>query len=141
MPPVANRSGSLQMGVSINIPLLDPGSAYATDSARKRAQAAELQREDALVSRRYRVAQVYEQTESAFDRAYRTAAVLRDSELVRNYTLQQWQQLGRRSLFDVMAAESDHYNLRIAYVNAMHDGQQLNAILLSLGRGITEWLR
>jgi outer membrane protein, adhesin transport system len=60
---------------------------------------------------------------------------------VRNFTLQQWQQLGRRSLFDVMGAEGDHYNLRISYVNALIDGQQLNANLLSLGRGVNEWLR
>jgi adhesin transport system outer membrane protein len=46
------------------------------------------------------------------------AQVLRDSEQVRNFTLQQWQQLGRRSLFDVMGAESEHYNLRISYINA-----------------------
>ena len=40
-----------------------------------------------------------------------------------------------------MATEGEHYNLRISYVNALHDGQQLNALLLSLGRGVNEWLR
>ena len=59
----------------------------------------------------------------------------------RGFTLQQWQQLGRRSLFDVMSAEAEHYNLRVSYVNALHDQQQLNANLLSLGRGVLEWLR
>ena len=78
---------------------------------------------------------------SAFDRVRRTGEVLRDSERVRNFTLQQWQQLGRRSLFDVMAAESDHYNLRVAYVNALHDGQQMNTILVSLGQGVIGWLK
>ena len=87
------------------------------------------------------MAEVHEQTTSSFDRARRVGAVLRDSEQVRNFTLQQWQQLGRRSLFDVMGAEGEHYNLRINYVNALHDGQQLNANLLSLGRGVNEWLR
>jgi outer membrane protein TolC len=137
----ASRSSSVSLGIAINIPLLNPGVDASSEAARKRAQALVLQRADAVEARRFRVAEVHEQTLSAFDRARRTAAVLRDSELVRNYTLQQWQQLGRRSLFDVMAAESDHYNLRVSYVNAIHDGQQLNAILLSLGRGVTEWLR
>ena len=45
------------------------------------------------------------------------------------------------SLFDVMGAEAEHYNLRINYVNALTDGQQLNANLLSLGRGVGEWLQ
>jgi outer membrane protein TolC len=60
---------------------------------------------------------------------------------VRNFTLQQWQQLGRRSLFDVMASESEHYNLRVAQVNALHDGQQLNALLESLSHGINQWVQ
>lgn len=134
------RSGSFGAGLSISIPLLHPGSAAATDAARKRAQAAELQRGEALDARRYRIAEVHEQAQSSFDRVRRTAAVLRDSERVRNFTLQQWQQLGRRSLFDVMAAEGEHYNLRVAYVNALHDGLQMNALLHSLGRGLAEWL-
>jgi outer membrane protein TolC len=67
--------------------------------------------------------------------------VLRDSDRVRNFTLQQWQQLGRRSLFDVMAAEGDHYGLRVAYVNALYDGEQANALLRSLGLGIGAWLQ
>jgi outer membrane protein TolC len=143
----AARSGgqpaasSLGVGVAINIPLLNPGAAPASASARKRAEAARLQREEELQSRRSRVADLYEQTQSSFDRARRVGAVLRDSEQVRNFTLQQWQQLGKRSLFDVMGAETEHYNLRVSYVNALHDGGQLNALLLSLGRGVGEWLR
>ncbi len=135
------RSGSYSLGLAVSIPLLNPGLAPASDAARKRAQAAALQRAEALESRRFRVAEVHEQAMASVDRARRVAEVLRDSEQVRNFTLQQWQQLGRRSLFDVMAAESDHFNMRVAYVNALHDVQQLNANLLSLGRGVIEWLR
>jgi outer membrane protein, adhesin transport system len=138
---VDTRNGSLSLGVTVNIPLANPGIAPASEAARKRAQAALLQRDEALEARRYRVREVHEQTLSAFDRATRVANVLRDSEQVRNFTLQQWQQLGRRSLFDVMSAEADHYNLRVAWINALHDGQQMNANLLSLGRGVSEWLR
>ena len=135
------RYGTFAVGLSLTVPLLSPGLAPATDAARKRARAAEMQRAEAVELRRFRVAEVHEQTKSSFDRARRVGAVLRDSEQVRNFTLQQWQQLGRRSLFDVMGAEGEHYNLRISYVNALHDGQQLNANLLSLGRGVNEWLR
>ncbi|OYU71861.1 MAG: hypothetical protein CFE45_41855 [Burkholderiales bacterium PBB5] len=136
-----SRSVNVSTGVSISIPLLNPGIEPAIQAARKRAMAASLQREDALEARRFRIAEVYEQASSAFDRLRRVADVLRDSDRVRNFTLQQWQQLGRRSLFDVMGAESDHYALRVAYVNALHDGQQMNAQLISLGRGLTLWLR
>jgi hypothetical protein len=40
-----------------------------------------------------------------------------------------------------MGAEAEHYNLRISHINALSDGQQMNANLLSLGRGVNEWLR
>jgi outer membrane protein TolC len=135
------HTGQFQLGLTVNVPILNPGVKDATSAARKRALAADLQRDEALEARRFRLAEVHEQTLSSFDRMHRTAQVLRDSELVRNYTLQQWQQLGKRSLFDVMGAEAEHYNLRISYINALCDGQQMNANLLSLSRGVTEWLR
>ena len=135
------RNNTFALGLALNVPLLSPGIEPASNAAAKRASAAGLQRAEALEARRFRVAEVYEQTTSSFDRARRVATVLRASEQVRNFTLQQWQQLGRRSLFDVMGTEGEHYNLRINYVNALHDGQQLNANLLSLGRGVTEWLQ
>lgn len=140
-PAGPTRSGSYSVGLAVNLPLLSPGLEPATGAARKRAEAARLQRAEALESRRFRVAEVHEQATAAVDRAQRLAEVLKNSEQVRNFTLQQWQQLGRRSLFDVMAAEADHYNMRVAYVNALHDVQQLNANLLTLGRGVIDWLR
>ncbi len=137
----ARRNGSYSLGLSVNVPLISPGQGAATGAARLRAEAARLQRAEALESRRFRVAEVHEQATAAAERARRLAEVLKNSEQVRSFTLQQWQQLGKRSLFDVMAAEADHYSMRIAYVNALHDVQQLNANLLTLGRGVIEWLR
>ncbi|KPF50081.1 hypothetical protein IP87_05985 [beta proteobacterium AAP121] len=140
-PGASRRNGSYSLGLSVNVPLISPGQGAATGAARLRAEAARLQRAEALESRRFRVAEVHEQATAATERARRLAEVLKNSEQVRSFTLQQWQQLGRRSLFDVMAAEADHYNMRIAYVNALHDVQQLNANLLTLGRGVIDWLR
>jgi outer membrane protein TolC len=135
------KTGNYALGLSLTIPLTNGAVHAASAAARKRAEVAQLQLADALESRVARVAEVYEQTTSSFDRARRYGAVLKDSEQLRNFTLQQWQQLGRRSLFDVMGTEAEHYALRVSYVNALHDGQQLNALLLSLGRGVGEWLR
>jgi outer membrane protein TolC len=135
------RSGTLALGLSVNIPLVQPGLAPAREASSRRAEAMALQRQDALQARRFRVAEAHEQAQAGLDRARRLGAVLRDSETVRGFTLQQWQQLGRRSLFDVMGAEAEHYGLRVAYVNALYDVQQFNALMLSLGRGVGEWLR
>ena len=135
------RSAGLSAGVTVSVPLLNPAIQHSTQAARQRAEAATLQRADQLELRRQRIVESHEQAGAAFDRLRRVSLVLRDSDRLRNFTLQQWQQLGRRSLFDVIAAESDHYNLRVQYVNALHDGQQMNATLTSLGPGLTAWLQ
>ncbi len=137
----SSRSGNLSAGVTLSVPILNPAIEYSSQAARKRAAAADLQRADALEQRRQRIVEVHEQAASAFDRLKRLGLVLRDSDRLRNFTLQQWQQMGRRSLFDVLAAETDHYNLRVQYVNALHDGQQMNATLTSLGTGLNAWLQ
>lgn len=132
----AGNPRNVSAGLSVSIPLLTPGLAPATEASRRRAEAARLQVAEMLEERRTRVTDVYDQATSAFDRARRVGEVLRDTDRVRNFTLQQWQQLGRRSLFDVMGAEGEHYNLRVAYINALTDGQQAAALLASLGGGL-----
>ncbi len=137
----AGNSTNWSAGINVNVPLFNLPTGHAVDSSAKRAAAAKLQRADALESRKFRMTEVHEQALSSFDRARRVVDVLRDSDRVRNFTLQQWQQLGRRSLFDVMASEGDHYGLRVAYVNALYDGQQSTALLWSLGQGVRAQLK
>jgi outer membrane protein TolC len=132
----ASNAHSYGAGFNLSVPLFNAATTYTTSAARKRAEAARLQKLDALESRKERMAEVHEQAVFALDRAHQVADVVHDSDLVRTFTLQQWQQLGRRSLFDVMSAEGDHYNLRIEYVNALFDAQQANALLWSLGTGL-----
>lgn len=134
-------NSSMLAGVNISIPILNPGNEHSVRSAQKRAQAASLQRMEALQARRYRMTEVLEQANSSFSRAQQYADVVRDSERLRGFTLQQWQQLGRRSLFDVISAESEHFALRVSYLNSLHDGQQANALLRSLGLGLNAWLQ
>lgn len=138
LPP---RTGGLSAGVSVSIPLTLDGARHASDAAQRRAQASRLQREDALTARQTRLDETHDQASAALERAGQVGQVLATSEQLRDFTLQQWQQLGRRSLFDVISTEAEHYNLRVQYVNALHDGQQLNALLLSLGRGVGQWVK
>ena len=132
----AGSNRSVSAGLTVSWQLFNAANTYTTSSARKRAEAARLQREDALEARKSRMAEVYEQAQHSMDRAHAIVEILHNSDLVRNFTLQQWQQLGRRSLFDVMAAEGDHYNMRVQYVDALYDTQQSNAMLWSLGLGL-----
>ena len=136
-----NKGQDWTAGVNVSIPILSPGADAGMDAARKRAAAARLQREDAVESRVFRATDMHESATSAFDRARRIVEILRNSDRVRASTLQQWQQLGRRSLFDVMGSEAEYYSLRVAHVNAIYDGQQAVALLWSLGRGVMAPLR
>lgn len=136
----AGDSRSVSGGITFNWQIFNAANKYTTEAARKRAAAARMNREDALEARKYRMAEVHEQAEHAMERAHSVIEILHNSELVRNFTLQQWQQLGRRSLFDVMAAEGDHYNMRVQYVDALYDTQQSNALLWSLGLGLANHL-
>ncbi len=132
---------SWQAGVTLSYSLFNGFSDdAAAQAALRRAQATRSQLTDLLNTKYARTAEVYDIATSAFDRAKRYVDVLRDSERVRNFTFQQWSQIGKRSLFDVMSAESDHFNLRISYVNALYDGYQATAQLRAMGSGLSAWV-
>lgn len=137
---VGNTS-TVQAGVQVSFNLFSGGSqTAATNAATARANAARQQTTELVNVQHRQIDVLHDAALSAFDRAKRYVDVLRDSDRLRNYTVEQWSQLGRRSLFDVMSTESEHYNLRVAYVNALHDGYIANAQLRSLGPGLVPWL-
>lgn len=122
--------------LNLSVPLVDFAARPQQQAALQRAEAARQQRDDALASRLQRVAETHEQARAAFERAQTSAEVLQGSRRVREATLLQWQQLGRRSLFDVIASESEYHNLLVTRVNALLDAQQATAMLWSLGLGV-----
>lgn len=134
----ANEFGA---GVQVTIPLYQPGADAQMSAAVKRYYSTVMQRDEAVEAKRYRLMEMYEIATDTVDRARRIVEILRNSDHLRVATLQQWQQIGRRSLFDVMAAEGDYYAMRVAHVNAMFDTQQLVALIWSMGRGVATPLR
>lgn len=126
--------------VVLNLPLFDAGRRHAIDAAAMRGSAWQERVEDALSARLAELAQVRAQAEDAFARMEDVDAVLENSDRLRDFTIRQWRELGRRSLFDVMSAEGDHYGLRIAQVDALHDGQRAVARLWAIGPGLQAWL-
>lgn len=135
------NSSSVSAGVQVSYNLFDWGSADASASAAARRAAAARRSYDEYVKVKVaKVGELIDVASSSFDRARRYIEVLKDSESVRNATFQQWSQLGRRSLFDVMSSEGDHFNLRVAYVNALYDGYEANTQIRSMGSGLGSWL-
>jgi outer membrane protein TolC len=128
-------------GVQVSVPLWRATDEPQLSAARRRAEAANAQRDETIDAKTWRLTEIHDAAGNSLDRARRIAELLRSSQQVRAATLQQWQQLGRRSLFDVMGAEADYYSLRVAQINALYDAQQAVAVMGSMGRGVTALLR
>ncbi len=123
-------------GVQLSIPLWRPQDGPQLSAARRRAEAANVQRDETIEAKSWRLQEVHDAAGQSLDRARRITELLRASQQLRSATLLQWQQLGRRSLFDVMGTEADYYSLRVAHVNALYDAQQAVALMGSMGRGV-----
>lgn len=132
----SSRATEWSAGVSLTVPILQPGQQAAERAAGKRAEAAELQVRDALNAKLYQMSDLFTSAEAALDRSRRIVDILRNSQQLRAATLVQWQQMGRRSLFDVMGAESDYYSLRVAQLSTLFEAQQALTMLWSLGPGV-----
>lgn len=132
---------SWNAGLTLNLTLADGGAAVAgSNAAAERALAARRQ-EEALVEERIRTATaLHDAAVSARTRSAQITAVLQDSEQVRAATYAQWARLGRRSLFDLISAEAEHMQLRLAEVNAQHDAWAAVAQMRSAGGGLLPWL-
>jgi outer membrane protein, adhesin transport system len=137
----STRAGDWGIGVTLTVPLISPGQDSARTAALKRAGAADLQAQEAMRSRLYQMTELHESAVAALDRARRIVDILRNSDRLRAATLVQWQQMGRRSLFDVMGSESDYYSLRVAHISTLFEAQQAVAVLWSLGPGMQSALR
>ncbi len=135
------RSADWLGGVQLTIPLWRATDAPQLAAARRRADAVALQRDETVEAKVWRLQELHDGALQSLEKARRVTELIRSSESLRVSTYQQWQLLGRRSLFDVMGAEGDYYSLRVAHVNAIFDAQQVVALMGSMGRGVTSLLR
>lgn len=136
-----NTSAAWNAGLTLAYTLDDGGAIAAGTRAAVERAAAARRAQEALVTERSKLAGTFhDAARTAFQRANHYAGVLADSDQVRNATYEQWAKLGRRSLFDLMSAESEHYQLRVSYVNALHDGFQASMQLRASGAGLLPWL-
>lgn len=136
-----SQNSSWIAGVALNYTLDDGGAVNAaTDAARERAESARRALDAALRERLKQAGTLHDAAGSAFQRARSYGDVLRDSDRLRNATYEQWAKLGRRSLFDLISAENDYSQLRLAHVNALYDGLSASAQLRNAGTGLLPWL-
>lgn len=117
------REQAWQTGINISWGLFRGGSAKAAEQAAvQRASAmreeSENQRDDLL----QRVRAADQDAHSMLQRADLYRNLTRESDRIRLDFFDQWYHLGKRTLLDVLSAESDYYNNRVGEVTNRFDG-------------------
>jgi adhesin transport system outer membrane protein len=137
----SNTSTEVRAGVALSYSIFNGHAGDAqTAAAQRRADAMRQQLEGLLIARVAGARELHDLATSSFERAKSYAQMLRDADKLRDFTVEQWSQLGRRSLFDVISTESEYYNARVDYINSLYTGFQATAELRSLGSGLADWL-
>lgn len=117
------------------------GSARAAEqAARERARAGEQRAQSVQRDLESRLRTSAEQRDAAQTRATQYAALIVETDRVRRAFFDQWYHLGKRTLLDVLIAESDYYNNQIARVNGEYDANAADLRMLSDSGLMLAWL-
>lgn len=136
------REQSWQTGINVSWGVFRGGSAQAGEQAAvQRASAMREQVEDQRDDLEQRVRAADQDARSMLQRADLYRNLTKESDRIRLDFFDQWYHLGKRTLLDVLSAESDYYNNRVGEVTNRFDGY--NAIFrgyASAGQ-LVNWLK
>jgi adhesin transport system outer membrane protein len=129
-------------GVTMSVPLYRGGGDVAAQrSARERETSVRERLGQAELDLNSRIRISHQNTTSQLARAREYAQLLQISDRVRRDFYEQWSQLGRRSLFELLSAESEHHSLRLAWINAVHDSLTSQMRMRGEAGLFSEWFR
>jgi adhesin transport system outer membrane protein len=129
-------------GVTMSVPLSRGGGDLAAQrSARERETSVRERRGQTELDLNARIRVSHQNTTSQLARADEYARLLQLSDRVRRDFYEQWSQLGRRSLFELLSAESEHHSLRLAWINAVHDSLASQMRMRGEAGLFSEWFR
>ncbi|MHC8383989.1 TolC family protein [Pseudomonas sp. LB3P14] len=119
------REQPWQTTLSVSWAAFRGGSTRASErAALQRAEASRQRTEEQRLDLEYRIRTADHDARTLLERAelYRDLTV--ESERIRLAFYEQWYHLGKRTLLDVLIAESDHYGNRVGEVTQRFDGYQ-----------------
>jgi len=127
-------------GLTVSVPLYRGGGDVAAErSARERVLSLRERREQTERDLTARIRLSYQNTTSQIARADEYAQLLQISDRVRLDFYEQWSQLGRRSLFELLSAESEHHSLRLAWINSVHESLVSQMRMRAEAGSLSEW--
>lgn len=136
------REQSWQTMVTMSWPLFRGGAMRAAQSAASLRAVAERQRKaQQALDLQYDIRSADESARALLARANLYRDLSKETDRVRKAFFEQWYHLGKRTLLDVLVAESDHHNHRVNEVNSRYDGYL--AVLRGYSRAghLGAWLR
>ena len=147
---VSKTTGEDQLGreqpwqtmVTVNWPVFRGGSARAArQAAFMRAEAERERKSQQHLDLEFETRTADQDANTLLARADLYRDLTNETDAVRKAFFEQWYHLGRRTLLDVLIAESDHNNNRINEVANRYDGYQ-SILKTYAGAGqLTQWLR
>jgi len=127
-------------GLTMSVPLYRGGGDVAAErSARERELAVRERRDQTERDLIARIRTSHQNTTSQLARADEYAQLLQISDRVRQDFYEQWSQLGRRSLFELLSAEIEHHSLRLAWINSVHDSLVSQMRMRAEAGSLSEW--
>jgi outer membrane protein, adhesin transport system len=128
-------------GLSLQWNAFSGGSLRAQErAADARAGAGEERANAAARDLEYTLRTSAEQRDMAAARAQQYDDVIRESDKVRKMFYDQWYHLGKRTLLDVLIAESEHYSNQVAQTNSRFDGEASNVRIYADSGTLLRWL-
>jgi outer membrane protein TolC len=120
--PGLSGDTALYAGVRLNYTLFKGFSDRAAEhAALERATGAQNKREQLVMERVTTVRALYSLAHAQLARAKEYLSLLKESDQVRRDFFVQWREMGRRSLFELLAAESEHHNLVMVQLDTWFD--------------------
>ncbi|MTD38004.1 TolC family protein [Erwinia sp. CPCC 100877] len=117
------RQDAWQTGLTVNWGLFKGGSTKASEyAAILRAQSGKHIVQDNILEYERRVRASDQNAHSMFERANIYKDMIKESEQIRRDFFDQWYHLGRRTLLDVLSAETDYYNQQVSEISNRMDG-------------------
>ncbi|AJW28988.1 transporter [Chania multitudinisentens RB-25] len=128
-------------GLNVQWNAFSGGSQTAAQmSARARANGAQQQYEVAYRDLEYQINNLVQTRDSSFMRAEDFDRLSAETDRVRQMFYDQWYNLGKRTLLDVLTAENDHFNNQLSAINNRYDGYIANINVIASAAMLLSWI-
>ncbi len=109
-------------------------------AARAKANGAQQQYEVAYRDLEYQINNLVQTRDSSFMRAEDFDRLSAETDRVRQMFYDQWYNLGKRTLLDVLTAENDHFNNQLSAINNRYDGYIANINVIASAAMLLSWI-